>query len=211
MPTTTPHGLRYPSLSDAANGPVGIQNLAQDVALTLPVVCTSATRPAHAAARYIYETDTAMTYVSNGTVWSRVAGVLYTEWTSSLSVANSTLANAMGTPSSSVSVGPHGLTAITNGVRFPAVAATEAPRLWNIDYQGNYSAVITGTNYWLLRRDGATFAKDTIPEASTDFGFVSARLYQAANTGTTDLTILAYQVSGASRTLTSLLKIARLV
>jgi hypothetical protein len=69
MPTTTPHALRYPSLSDPANGPLAVQQLAEDVGGWLVYPCTSTTRPAHKNGRMIYETDTHRLLLSANGAW----------------------------------------------------------------------------------------------------------------------------------------------
>lgn len=63
MPSTTGFRLPYPSLSDAPNGPGGLQALAEavDPLLQRAHVCTSTTRPGSpASGRVIYETDTGL-------------------------------------------------------------------------------------------------------------------------------------------------------
>lgn len=70
MPTTPVQALPYPALSDAANGPVAVQNLALALEDYKTLVrCTSSTRPAHVEGRVIYETDTDQLLVSTGTEW----------------------------------------------------------------------------------------------------------------------------------------------
>ena len=70
MPTTPVQGLPYPSLSDPANGPVALQNLATALEDYKTIVrCTSSTRPAHVEGRTIYETDTDRIQVSDGAAW----------------------------------------------------------------------------------------------------------------------------------------------
>lgn len=74
MPTT-PSGFRYPALADVPNVPQDLRNLAEDVDDFLPTrdgaawVCTSGTRPPHAAGLRIWETDTGLQYVSSGSAW----------------------------------------------------------------------------------------------------------------------------------------------
>lgn len=70
MPTTPVQALPYPALSDAANGPVAVQNLALALEDYKTIVrCTSSTRPAHVEGRVIYETDTDTLLVSTGAAW----------------------------------------------------------------------------------------------------------------------------------------------
>lgn len=68
MPTTPIGGLRYPALSDNPNGPLAVQNLAEDVADQLPGL-----RYANAAAR-----DAAITSPDDGmTVWLDTPGAYF--------------------------------------------------------------------------------------------------------------------------------------
>lgn len=70
MPNTPVQALPYPALTDPANGPLAIQNLATALENGKTIVtCTSATRPAHLEGRVIYETDTDRILVSDGANW----------------------------------------------------------------------------------------------------------------------------------------------
>lgn len=66
--TGLPWELPYQALTDPPNGPLGLQELAQKVAACLGYAypCTTATRPAHATGRIIYDTDTDQLLISNG-------------------------------------------------------------------------------------------------------------------------------------------------
>lgn len=73
MATTPKSLLRYPVLSDTANGPRDFGNLAADIDGRIITVCTSATRPASpGTGQMVYETDTKATNIYNGARWSRV-------------------------------------------------------------------------------------------------------------------------------------------
>lgn len=78
MPTTPVQALPYPALSDPANGPIAVQNLALALEDYKTLVrCTSSTRPAHVEGRVIYETDTDTLLVSTGTSWRSISS----QWT----------------------------------------------------------------------------------------------------------------------------------
>lgn len=74
MPNTPTYQLPYPTLADPPNGPDGFQKLATatDTALLgnrAFAPYTSTTRPAHRAGLAIFETDTGVVMVSDGTTW----------------------------------------------------------------------------------------------------------------------------------------------
>lgn len=69
MGTTPLNSLPYPEATDTPYVHLDIKALADAVAAKLYVECTSGARPAHRPGRRIYETDTARTYISNGTTW----------------------------------------------------------------------------------------------------------------------------------------------
>lgn len=73
--TGAPWNLDYPVATDAPNGPAGIQALAEDAhaALGKAWPCLSTARPAHAAGRIIWETDTGLAQISDGTTWWPIA------------------------------------------------------------------------------------------------------------------------------------------
>lgn len=73
MPNTPVQALPYPALTDPANGPVAVQNLATALEDYKTIIrCTSTTRPAHVEGRVIYETDTDRLMVSDGAAWNGV-------------------------------------------------------------------------------------------------------------------------------------------
>lgn len=77
MPTTPRLALRYPALTDAPNGPVGIQNLGLDVEswLNRAFPCTSTTRPTSPLqGMIIYETDTGEWRGWTGVAWEEIGG-----------------------------------------------------------------------------------------------------------------------------------------
>jgi hypothetical protein len=72
MGTTSRADLRYPEQGDENNVPLDIQELAEDVddELYSAYTCTSSTRPAGVAAGFlIYETDTDLVLVYDGSGW----------------------------------------------------------------------------------------------------------------------------------------------
>jgi len=76
MPTTSRNALRYPAPSDPPNGPAQIGNLASDVDgwLSRAYPCTSSTRPTSVSSGFmIYETDTGMTAIYDGSEWRYLA------------------------------------------------------------------------------------------------------------------------------------------
>lgn len=70
--TGQPWSLRYPTLTDPPNGPVATQQLAEEVHgwLGYAYPCTSATRPTNKPGLIIYESDTDLLYVGDGSAWS---------------------------------------------------------------------------------------------------------------------------------------------
>lgn len=75
MPLTTRAALRYPLLTDAPNGPVMAQNLAEDVDAQLyrALPCTSSTRPAAPPiGMVIRETDTGLFLGWSGSTWDPI-------------------------------------------------------------------------------------------------------------------------------------------
>jgi hypothetical protein len=146
VPTTTPHALRYPSLSDPANGPLAIQQLADDVGGWLVWPCTSTTRPAHKAGRFIYETDTNRVYVSTGTAWRTVSIPSTAADNPGVTMSRTGLSVASGgtvTVSSytGVSVRSNGLTVATNGT----VTINEAGN-WSINVVAVSDATVAGAS-----------------------------------------------------------------
>jgi hypothetical protein len=71
--TTTNLGLLYPALSAAPNVPQDLQNLASgiDALISGVILCTSATRPTARTGTVIYETDTKIVKIYDGTAWRR--------------------------------------------------------------------------------------------------------------------------------------------
>ena len=77
MPTTPRLALRYPALTDAPNGPVAVQQLAEDAEawLNRGYPCTSTTRPSSPApGLIIYETDTGEWRGWTGAAWEVIGG-----------------------------------------------------------------------------------------------------------------------------------------
>lgn len=73
MGTTPVNKLPYPEPTAQPFVHLDIQALAEAADAKLYVECTSSTRPAHKAGRRIFETDTGLSYISDGTTWVRIA------------------------------------------------------------------------------------------------------------------------------------------
>lgn len=69
MGQTPLNNLPYPEATEQPYVHLDIRELADAVDPALSVVCTSATRPAHRAGRRIFETDTRLTWISDGVKW----------------------------------------------------------------------------------------------------------------------------------------------
>lgn len=69
MPSTPEQAFPYPALSDPANGPVAIQNLALELEKRTVFVRTSSTMPPHLEGRVVYKTDTDRLAISDGATW----------------------------------------------------------------------------------------------------------------------------------------------
>ena len=75
MTVSAKSGLRSPVLSDTANVPRDIGNLVSDLDGRVTTICTAATRPTTTglfAGHHIYETDTNLVYVYDGSGWQPV-------------------------------------------------------------------------------------------------------------------------------------------
>lgn len=70
--TGQPWALRYPLLTDAPNGPVATQQLAEQTAAALghAYPCVSTARPPHDAGLIIYEADLDRLQISDGSTWT---------------------------------------------------------------------------------------------------------------------------------------------
>lgn len=61
--------LPYPDATEQPYVHLDLKDLADKVDEQLQVTCTSATRPAHKVGRRIYESDTKLEFISDGTSW----------------------------------------------------------------------------------------------------------------------------------------------
>lgn len=81
MGTTLRGALRYPTLLDAPNGPLALQQLAEDVDALLyrAFPCTSTTRPlAPPDGMLIRESDTGAVLIFGAQVWHHIGGAAFT-------------------------------------------------------------------------------------------------------------------------------------
>lgn len=73
MGTTELHDLPYPEGTAQPFVHLDLKRLADDTDPWLYVECTSTTRPPHRAGRRIFETNTKLSYISDGAVWRQLA------------------------------------------------------------------------------------------------------------------------------------------
>lgn len=93
--TGLPWSLPYPLLTDAPNGPLATQDLAEKAAAWLGFAypCTSTARPAHAPGRIIHETDTGRLLYSDGSTWSQLMIGDDTGWVDAIETGFAAAAN----------------------------------------------------------------------------------------------------------------------
>jgi hypothetical protein len=101
--TGLPWELPYQDLTEPPNGPLAQQALAQQAAsygLGRAWPCTSTTRPAHLEGRIIFETDTGLMHISDGSAWNQLAYGDDTGWVSFtadfVAAANFTVTSTLG-------------------------------------------------------------------------------------------------------------------
>lgn len=73
MATTTLHGYVTPEGPAVPTVHVDMKTLADGIDQDTYVICTSSTRPAHRNGRRIFETNTKLSYISDGTAWQLVS------------------------------------------------------------------------------------------------------------------------------------------
>lgn len=73
MGTTEHHGYSYPESADQPYVHLDLQGLAVAVDADTYIQCTSVTRPPHRPGRRIYETDTGLSWISDGAAWNMLA------------------------------------------------------------------------------------------------------------------------------------------
>lgn len=74
MGTTALNQIPYPEPTETPYVHLDMKAQAEAVDARLSVTCTSTTRPAHRAGRFIFETNTGCVYVSTGSAWIYVSG-----------------------------------------------------------------------------------------------------------------------------------------
>lgn len=72
MATTALHGYVTPEGPAVPTVHLDMKVLADDIDADTYVICTSTTRPAHLSGRRIFETNTKLCYISDGTTWQPV-------------------------------------------------------------------------------------------------------------------------------------------
>ena len=193
MATTPKSALRYPALSDTANVPRDVGNLASDLDGRVITVCTSATRPASpATGQFVYETDTGFTNIYSGSRWRRISD---NEIGSNIATSNPTLGTSMSTVATVTATtlgGPlrvEGMALFNNGnsgadkraaVQLTLDAVAQTPAFSDIDvrlisgqnslaafaFTWELTGVAAGSHTFLLQALASLTSSVTVPAAS---------------------------------------------